>query len=118
MSQSTPLDVLRSQVDHPAGRRYDGPHPDGRPGRHRAPGRYRGPHGDDHRVGHADPARDAAPGLTVFDAVGLVAAVLATLGLVALAAVAAWQIFGIPGAVVGGALAAWAVHTTINRLEK
>ena len=97
---STPTDVLRSQVDHPAGRRESVTIP--------LPAPYRGPHGDDHTVGHIDPDRDAAPGEICSDA-SLILSVLAAIILGALAASIGYQFAGIPGAILGTVGAAVAI---------
>lgn len=100
MSPLSPQEeLMKSMVDHPAGRC--------------APHRYRGPHGDDHRV-----PRHRAPDTTAFDAVGLVLCVAGVLTLIFLAGALGWHALGIPGAVAGLALAAWGTHTIIKKLEK
>lgn len=133
---NTNLDVLKSMINHPAGRgsgeRPGDWRPPARPGelatcegRHRksvvipasTSCHYRGPHGDDHRVGHIDHRKDAAPGLTVFDAVGLILAIVATVGIVLTVTAATWHIFGpVVGLLAGGACA-WLIHITITRME-
>lgn len=100
MSPLSPQEeLMKSMVDHPAGRC--------------APHRYRGPHGDDHRV-----ARHRAPDTTAFDAVGLVLCVAGVLVLVLVVGALGWHLLGIPGVVAGLALACWAAHTIIKKLEK
>lgn len=100
MSPLSPQEeLMKSMVDHPAGRC--------------APHRYRGPHGDDHRV-----PRHRAPDTTAFDAVGLVLCVAGVLALVLVVGALGWHLLGIPGVVAGLTLACWATHTTIKKLEK
>lgn len=93
--------VMKSMVDHPAGRH-----------------RYRGPHGDDHQIGHARQERDAAPGDTgLFDALGLVLCLLGLFFLVAVAAVIGWHAAGTVGAVIGAAATILFIHFFIRSLS-
>ncbi|MDN6440463.1 MAG: hypothetical protein L0K30_00250 [Acidipropionibacterium jensenii] len=93
--------VMKSMVDHPAGRH-----------------RYAGPHGDDHQIGHARADRDAAPGDTgLFDALGLVLCLLGLFFLVAVAAVIGWHAAGTVGAVIGATATIFFIHFFIRSLS-
>lgn len=55
--------------------------------------------------------------MTVFDAVGLILAIVATVGIVLTVTAATWHIFGpVVGLLAGGACA-WLINITITRME-
>lgn len=104
---STPTDVLKSMVDHPAGR-------------HRRSVTIppavscHGPRHD--QTGHARPDRDAAPGDNIVDDLGLVLALTAVLALVGVGAVLGFHTAGMVGAVIGAVVVAAAVHLFIRSI--
>ena len=106
---STPTDVLKSMVDHPAGR-------------HRRSITIPPAvscHGTRHdQIGHARAERDAAPGDTgLFDALGLVLCLLGLFFLIAVAAVIGWHAAGTVGAVIGAAATILFIHFFIRSLS-
>lgn len=113
---STPTDVLRSMVDHPAGRHRESVTIPPRDTSCHGPHAYRGPHGDDHRVGHIDPHRDAAPGGDLFDEVGLVLVVAALIAVLGILVALGNAVAGIPGAVLISVVYLAAVTITLRRL--
>lgn len=96
---NTTVDVLKSMVDHPAGRAATNRHParptPDSPGRHRpAPGRT--------QVGHIDERRDDAPNPSIIDGVTLaLLLVLGTLFGAGLIVSQLWHALGLFGAVLG-----------------
>lgn len=106
---STPTDVLKSMVDHPAGR-------------HRRSITIPPAvscHGTRHdQTGHARQERDAAPGDTgLFDALGLVLCVLGLFFLIAVGGVLGWHTAGTVGAVIGATATVLFIHVFIRSLS-